>query len=248
MDRVKKITYTGIMTALVFLATFIIKIPIPFSTGYIHLGDCMVFLAALFLGFKYGAFAAGVGSMLADVFGGFFTWAIPTLIIKSAMAFFIGLALRNKNIKSNITYGAMTFVIWTTFVLGMKRLLTKGMQNVSKLAVQMETDVSGLERVANTSGFVMIASSIAVLIIVASIWFYIKKKQGDINIMFLLGTVAAGLWMTAGYYLTELILYGNAIVPIFSIPLNLLQFTVGLIIASIVYIPLRKNYTDIFID
>ncbi len=249
MNQTKKLAYTGIMTALVFLATFLVKIPIPFSTGYIHLGDCMVFLAALLLGWKYGAFAAGVGSMLADIMGGYAIWAGPTLIIKSVMALIIGLALRNMKTGSKFVYGSSAVILWTAFIIGMRRILTGGMENqIDELAQIMEKDTTQLTGLANVSSSVLVISAVAVLALVAGIYIYLRKKENKIDLMFIIGLVSAGLWMVTGYYLTEYLLYGNKIVPIFSIPLNLLQFTVGLIIASAVYLPLKKYYNHIFID
>jgi uncharacterized membrane protein len=113
MEQTKKLTYTGIMTALVFIATFAIRIPIPFTDGYVHLGDCMIFLAALLLGWKYGAFAAGVGSMLADLLGGYPHWALPTLVIKALMALLVALAINLVKTRGKILFCGLTALFWT---------------------------------------------------------------------------------------------------------------------------------------
>ncbi|WP_250160173.1 ECF transporter S component [Caloranaerobacter azorensis] len=85
-NSVKKLTYGGLMIALVFVATAIIpQIPIPFTEGYIHAGDSMIFVAAILLGWKYGAIAGGLGSSLADLYLGYTHWVVPTLIIKGIM-------------------------------------------------------------------------------------------------------------------------------------------------------------------
>ena len=74
------------------------------TQGYVHLGDTMVFLGVLMLGKRRGAAAAGLGSALADVLGGFAFWAPWTLVIKSLMAFvtldsrITTLAFGNRNI------------------------------------------------------------------------------------------------------------------------------------------------------
>lgn len=89
-EYAKCLVYTALMTALVFVATFTIKVPVPFTNGYIHPGDSMVFLAGLLLGPFYGAFAAGIGSALADLIAGYTFWMIPTLLIKGLMGFVVG--------------------------------------------------------------------------------------------------------------------------------------------------------------
>ena len=74
MEQTKKLTYR--MTALVFIATFAIRIPIPLPTAYVHLGDCMISLRPCY--WVEDGFAAGVGSMLGDLLVGY-PMALPTL-------------------------------------------------------------------------------------------------------------------------------------------------------------------------
>ncbi len=86
----KELTVLGLLTALVAIATMVIQIPVPATEGYIHLGDSMIFLAAILFGSRYGAVAGGIGSAIADVLTGYTHWAIPTLIIKGLMGYFVG--------------------------------------------------------------------------------------------------------------------------------------------------------------
>ena len=78
--NVRYITFTAVMAALVFVFTFTFKIPL--GTGYTHLGDMMIFLAAWLLGGKKAAPAAGLGACLADLALGYAAWMAPTFIIK----------------------------------------------------------------------------------------------------------------------------------------------------------------------
>ena len=82
---VKKLTMAGVMAALVFVMTYIPKVPVPVTGGYVHLGDGAVFLAALLLG-PLGIPAAVIGSGLADILGGYLVYALPTMLIKALMA------------------------------------------------------------------------------------------------------------------------------------------------------------------
>ncbi|MBR4067041.1 MAG: ECF transporter S component [Clostridia bacterium] len=75
----------GVMAALVCLATLVFKLPVPVTQGYIHLGDALVLVSAAVLG-PTGIAAAAVGSMLADLLGGYFTYLIPTFLIKGLVA------------------------------------------------------------------------------------------------------------------------------------------------------------------
>ena len=102
---------TALMVCLVTIATFFIRIPVPMTQGYVHLGDSMIFLSVLVLGKKNGAMAAGLGSAMADLFGGYVHWLPWTLVIKFIMALIMGVFLENMEKKGKArTNGAVTVV------------------------------------------------------------------------------------------------------------------------------------------
>ncbi len=80
-----KIIDTSLFAALICVATMAIKIPTP-TNGYLHLGDAIVLLAGFLLGPLYGALAAALGSMFADLFSGYFPYAPATFLIKGGVA------------------------------------------------------------------------------------------------------------------------------------------------------------------
>lgn len=93
MKNTQKIVVTGLMMGLIVVCTMFIKVPIPMTTGYVHLGDAMIYLAVLLLGWKYGTVAAAVGSTLGDLLAGFAMWAPWTFVIKGLMALITGLII-----------------------------------------------------------------------------------------------------------------------------------------------------------
>ena len=82
---VKKLTMAGVMAALVFVMTYVPKVPVPITGGYVHLGDGAIFLSTLLLG-PLGIPAAAIGSGLSDILGGYMVYAIPTILIKGVVA------------------------------------------------------------------------------------------------------------------------------------------------------------------
>ncbi len=90
----------GIFAALVFIATALLKIPMPLNGEYMHLGDGMIYLAADLLPLPYAVMAAAVGAAFADILGGAAMWAPATVIIKALMTVFFSLLIRRKNAKS----------------------------------------------------------------------------------------------------------------------------------------------------
>ena len=85
----KEITKIAMMAALVFVATYSLKV--PSLHGYTHLGDCMIFIAVLLLGGKKGAISGAIGASLADLVGGYIIWILPTFFIKFIMASIMGI-------------------------------------------------------------------------------------------------------------------------------------------------------------
>lgn len=87
LSKTKTIVLTALFAAMIFLTTaYLFHIPTG-ASGYIHLGDAFVYLAASILPGPYGLIAASIGGGMADILTGNAVWAIPTMLIKPAMAF-----------------------------------------------------------------------------------------------------------------------------------------------------------------
>ena len=165
-DKSVKLVLTGLMTALVAVCVMILPIPIPMTTGYVNLGDGMIFLAVLLVGWKYGAFAGGVGAGLADILLGAAAWAPWTLVIKAGMAVILGVAM--------------------------------------KLAGKNE-------------------------------------NQKAVPMMGIIGMALATVFMAAGYYVAEGVMYGNWVAPVVGVAWNLLQGAVGTGVAVLIATALKKT-------
>lgn len=241
----QKITYTGIMTALVFLGTFVIKVPTPFTNGYIHLGDAFVFLSGLILGPVYGAFAAGVGSCMSDLLGGYAQWVLPTLIIKSIMAAIIGiLAIKKESRKAIFIICTAFSIIWIGFNLLMRSLLFSSISsNPSSLLPEVEgiNSVTDLIQLANNvqNRLLIIALLIPVFMILILLIFK-KLASVKFNYVYSVGFVISGSFMVIGYYVASYFIYGSLIVPILEIPANIIQFIFGLLIAHLLLPVIEK--------
>lgn len=180
-DKTTKTVMAGIMTCLVLLATFIIKVPVPFTQGYVHLGDAAIFLAVLILGRGYGTFAAGVGSALADLLGGYSYYAPWTFVVKSLMAFVVGTALEHMEKK-----------------------------------YRGEKKESG-ERLP---------------------WL---SRNNKLPLIEIIAMTFGGIEMTVGYYISASLMHGNWFTPLLSVPGNIAQFVVGIILAMILAAALYKT-------
>ena len=90
----KRIVMTALFAALACVATMSIRIPTPGTNGYIHPGDAIVILSGIILGPVYGALAAGLGSAMSDLLGGYFIYVPITFIIKALIAMLSGYAFK----------------------------------------------------------------------------------------------------------------------------------------------------------
>ena len=101
--NIVKLIMAGLFAALTCIFTML-PIGIPSLTqGYIHFGDCFVLLSGWYLG-PIGALAAGIGSALTDILGGYLIYAPATLIIKGLVAFIAAVFLKISNKSKGIKF------------------------------------------------------------------------------------------------------------------------------------------------
>jgi uncharacterized membrane protein len=100
-DKTKKLVIGALLAAFTTVATMVIKFPTP-TFGYIHLGDGLVLLCGIILGPIGGALSAGIGSMFADIFTGYISFAPATLIIKALTAMLAGFLFHKSKSKLTI--------------------------------------------------------------------------------------------------------------------------------------------------
>lgn len=235
-NNLRALVYTALMTAFVLITTSIIKIPIPFTNGYIHAGDMCIFIAGILLGPFYGGFAAGVGSAMADFLGGYGQWVLPTFIIKTIMGMMIGyFAKSDKNVKP---YIVTAMLLWVSSLLTF--LYTIWNTSVDTLATQVD-DMGTIEQTIQVIDhlkvqLLLVSIGIPVLVVLLGL----LKRRYKVTMNQLVGMVLAGIWMVLGYYLASSLMYGSFIVPIFSIPWNIVQFGVGAVLAFMVVAALEK--------
>ncbi|WP_105618720.1 ECF transporter S component [Vallitalea okinawensis] len=238
MNKTKTIIFTALFTAFICVATMVISIPVPFTNGFIHPGDSIIFIAAVLLPLPYAMFAAGAGSMLADLLLGYPHWALPTLIIKAIMALLVHLAMKKaKNSKGSIVTGITLSGIWLAFTGIVSYLLSSNALSSSELLISEIDTVNTMDELMQHLSSIqlqLVAFAIILpVLLLAFLWFIGKKVEFHISIGQVLGMSMAGLWMVFAYYIVASFMYGSFISSILSIPLNLIQFLVGFFIALI---------------
>ncbi|MDO4517644.1 MAG: ECF transporter S component [Bacillota bacterium] len=165
--KVTQLVLTAMIMCLIILMIFLIRVPIPFTQGYVNLSDGIIFIGIFLLGRRNGAVAAALGSAMGDVLGGFAMWAPWTFVIKGGMALIVGFACE-----------------------------------------------------------------------------YMMKTKLGVKNLWVTRTVSmilGGLFMVAGYYVAEGVMYGNWITAALGVPWNGCQFIVGIVLAIVITVALEKT-------
>ncbi len=102
-DSTKKTVLAAMFAAIILLGTFLIRIPIAATNGYIHFGDGFIYIASCVLPLPLAAAAAAVGGFLADMLASYMVYAPWTAIIKALMGAVVALMLRNNTFLKRIS-------------------------------------------------------------------------------------------------------------------------------------------------
>jgi uncharacterized membrane protein len=239
----KTLVLTGMMTALVFIATVAIRIPVPFTQGYIHAGDTMIFVSAAILGPVPGMIAAGVGSALSDMMG-YPQWVVPTLIIKGLMGYLMGVFVNMQSKKAR-RKGTIIFAVFAALIVGFFVTLSRHGQLNPQLFIDGLDDVASADQAsAMIAGvqrqLIAVLAGIPALTLIASA---ILNRAKGIKIpgSVMIGMMIAGSWMVTGYYIAAGWMYGSFVLPIFSIPWNVVQFVLGAVLGLVILAALSRT-------
>lgn len=90
--KTKDMVETALLTALVFVATLFIHVPLSISSsgGLFHAGTTMLFIVAIVFGKEKGAIAGAIGMTIFDISSGFALWAPFTFVIRAIMGYMVG--------------------------------------------------------------------------------------------------------------------------------------------------------------
>ncbi len=233
--------YTAVMTALVFIATYVIRIPVPATSGYINLGDGMVLLSGILLGPIYGAFAGGVGSALSDMISGYAFWILPTLIIKGFMAFVVGKLIYTSKLNGKkIGFFSIGWLIFSGVLYSLNRLslTVRSLFEATLAGLQKEsgtpiTESMVIEQINKLSPVLIVLMISVPLLLILLFLLHKRYLQQRLSFNHVFAYFLGSVIMVTGYYLTYGIIAGNFMVPIFSVPANVIQGIGGFIIATL---------------
>lgn len=108
--QTKKIVLSGLGICLVFASTLLLKIPNGFQ-GYFNCGDGVILAFASLVNPAFAFCIGGIGSALADIAGGYASYAIFTLVIKGLEAVLASVLIKqDKNLWFTYTISSLLMV------------------------------------------------------------------------------------------------------------------------------------------
>lgn len=94
-NHTKTLIVSSILAALIFVFTYLIRIPVSSYGAYMNIGDCVIYCAGMLVGGPWAAAASGIGSMFADILAGGGIYIPATLVIKGLMGLVCAMLMKN---------------------------------------------------------------------------------------------------------------------------------------------------------
>jgi uncharacterized membrane protein len=217
---------TAISTAFVCVATMIFSVYVPSTEGFFNIGESMVFLSALLFGPYVGAFAGGVGSMLADLLLGYPFYAPATLVIKACEGYVVGFLKRN-----NPKFISKANWKFLTLLLGMIAGVTLTVVGIIYYSGSIELTLGTIVYSLVVPEVLWIALGAIVALFIAIIGFASEPDFG----WTVFSVISGGLVMVMGYFIYEMFIIGwlfdIQVVAVAELPINIGQMIVGAMVA-----------------
>jgi uncharacterized membrane protein len=217
---------TAVFTALVCIATMAFSIYVPSTQGFFNIGESMVFLSAILFGPFVGAFAGGVGSMIADLLLGYPHYALATLVIKACEGGLVGM-LNRKRVEFTIGYSWKIL----TLVLGVAVGSLLAWIGSAFYSGQVELSLGPSTVALYIPQAFWIALGAIMVFSIAALGFIADPEFG----WTVLSIIAGGFVMVLGYFLYQRFLiyplFNIEVIAFAEVPINVGQMIVGATIA-----------------
>jgi uncharacterized membrane protein len=217
---------TAVFTALVCIVTIIFSIYVPATEGFFNIGESMVFLSALLFGPLVGAFAGGVGSMLADLFLGFPYYAPATLVIKACEGGIVGL-LKKRNPK----FSSKLHWKFFTIVLGIVAGFLLGWVGTSYYSGEVTLTLGSRESIFFIPAEFWIILGCITALSISALGLLTDPQFG----WTVFSVIVGGFVMVTGYFIYQLFfiypLFNIQAVAIAEVPINIGQMVIGAVVA-----------------
>lgn len=231
---------TAVSTSLVCVATIAFSFYVPQTRGFFNIGETMVFTTAILFGPLIGAFAGGVGSMLADILLGYPYYAPATLIIKASEGAIVGFLSRKKPNFSSKSWKAFTFFIGLVIGFSLSAIGSIYYTGDVELSLGIPQLIT-LNIVFSVSPIFWYVVGGLIVLLLTLMGLLFEPELGWL----VLTTLVGGSIMVIGYFIYQQFflfpLFKIEVIAFAEIPINIGQMLIGLVVAiPIVKIVMRS--------
>lgn len=90
----RRLAAIAVLTAVTAVFTYIVRVPIAPTRGYINLGDVAIYFTAFTFGPLTALISGGLGPAIADILAGYSQWAPISLVVHGLQGFAVGYLFR----------------------------------------------------------------------------------------------------------------------------------------------------------
>jgi len=220
--KVLLISYSALMTTLVFISTVIVSVYIQATAGFFNIGEFGVYLAALTGGPIVGAIAGGLGSALADIYLGYTHYAPITLVVKGLEGLVVGLLverLRRARVSRPVGILLMGGSSLMITLIGIQFYV--GRAELTILGSTMEVEFSQL-----------IWPIVSLLLLGWGLYLYLRRPERAVEVAAIL---VGGMVMVIGYFTAQYTILGYGPGAYVEMPFNIMQVLIGMTLALPIY-------------
>ncbi|MEX0380779.1 ECF transporter S component [Leuconostoc sp. MS02] len=98
----KQMTILAVMIALNVALSYIVRIPVPATNGFVNLVEAGIFLTAMLGGARNGMIVGGLSGLLLDLLAGYPQWMIFSFLIHGVEGLIVGYFGYQKNLISQV--------------------------------------------------------------------------------------------------------------------------------------------------
>jgi uncharacterized membrane protein len=212
---------------------------VPATRGFFNIGEIMVYTAAILGGPLVGAFAGGLGSMLADLALGYPQFAPGTLVIKGVEGLIVGYLVRHPPEGLSRTRWRVLAIVVATGVallvgiIGVLQYSGEGSLSLGLPALGTVTIPAVIPQA------LWVGTAVLAFALLVYAGFSVSPQVGWLA----LAVLAGGAEMVTGYFVYELgALQLTVQAALVEVPINVGQFLVGLLVA----LPLTRAVQRLF--
>ena len=248
----QKLVIIGLFSAICYIALMLFKIPIPSPVGkpFIHFGNMFVILAALLFSGTIGGLSGSIGMGLFDILNGWATSAPKTIILKFGIGIVTGkVAQKGHNQEAKSPFKWIMLAAVSFIVLGIGLFIASTVYGYEITIPYLQQAAETTEGIKDTLVVipVLYIFSLVLGIGLSVTCFFITKVPIKVQYA-ILGAVCGIAFNLVGEFLFavgSLLIVGSAFVPavvsaLISLPSTIINGTISIIIAVLLYIPLSK--------